>query len=212
MNKFRFLIDGFERALLTVDRSAVDEIFAKSIELGSSIQVAGELVTQALERIGNAWESGNVSLSQVYMAGIICEELIDKILPPMSSERKGKPTMAIAVFEDFHILGKRIIYSSLRAGGFELLDLGNGLTTEDVIKKVEENNVKILLLSVLMLPSALKIKKLTEHLAGTDVKVIVGGAPFRIDSELWIEVGAYAMGKNSADALEIVTKLMGETV
>ncbi|MBI2416486.1 MAG: cobalamin B12-binding domain-containing protein [Ignavibacteriales bacterium] len=212
MNELKYLVDKFERALLLVDRSEVERIFIESLEMGSPIQIATELVTKALERIGCAWEQGNLSLSQVYMSGILCEELIDKILPPMSLERRNRPQIAIAVFEDFHVLGKRIIYSTLRATGFELMDLGSGLNAKAIIEKVAENNIKILLLSVLMLPSALKIKHLIEQLSNSDVKIIVGGAPFRLDKELWKEVGAYAMGKDSSEAITIVTKLMDESV
>ena len=41
-------------------------------------------------------------------------------------------------------------------------------------------------------------------------KVVVGGAPFLFDDQLWQEVGADAMGKSAADAVAIVTRLMGE--
>ncbi len=47
-------------------------------------------------------------------------------------------------------------------------------------------------------------------LAETEVKVIVGGAPFRFDESLWKEVGADATGNDPAEALKIVTKLAGE--
>lgn len=73
------------------------------------------------------------------MSGIICEEIIDKILPPSDPQRKDQPKMAIGVFEDYHLLGKRIIYSTLRASGFELIDLGGGLNVELLVSIVEKD-------------------------------------------------------------------------
>ena len=209
MSDLKFMVNEFERALLTLNRSTVEELISTAVKISDPVHVASELVTEALHRIGDDWEKGKLALSQVYMSGIICEEAIDKILPRLSLLRKDQPKMAIAVFEDYHLLGKRIIYSSLRASGFELTDLGGGLMTEALVKIVKEKEIKILLLSVLMLPSALRIKNLKEQLADSDVKIIVGGAPFRFDSELWMEVGADAMGKDPHEAIEIVTKLMG---
>jgi len=209
LSELKFMVNEFERALLTLDRLKVEELISAAVKMNAPVHVASELVTEVLYKIGDDWEKGRLALSQVYMSGIICEEVIDKILPRLSPLRKNQPKMAIAVFEDYHLLGKRIIYSSLRASGFELTDLGGGLTTESLVKIVKEKEIKILLLSVLMLPSALRIKNFKEELGDPDVKIIVGGAPFRFDNELWMEIGAYAMGKDPHEAIEIVTKLMG---
>ena len=209
MKQLENLIDDLERALLSLNRNEAGMILQKAVQYGSPIDVASELVVKTLERIGNAWEEGQVALSQVYMSGVICEELVDRILPPQSPVRKDQPPMGIAVFEDFHLLGKRIIYSSLRASGFELIDLGNGLKSQDVIELVDKHKIKILLLSVLMLPSALRIKNLSAQLNERNVKLIVGGAPFRFDQNLWKEIGADATGKNPTEALEIIHEMMG---
>jgi trimethylamine corrinoid protein len=42
------------------------------------------------------------------------------------------------------------------------------------------------------------------------VRIVVGGAPFRFDAELWRQVGADAMGRTAADALDIVATLSAE--
>ena len=202
----------FERALLSLDKHKIVEIIRKAASERTPLEVAGSLVTQNLQRIGEMWEEGKVALSQVYMAGIICEEIIDNLLPPFSPFRIDQPKMAIAVFEDYHLLGKRIIYSTLRASGFELMDMGGGLKTDQIERIVKDEDIKILLLSVLMLPSALRVKELRKRLSSTDVKIVVGGAPFRFDSHLWKEVGADACGKDSSEALEIVTELTGGSI
>jgi len=201
--------NNFERALLSLDRVSAEKIIREAARDHSIIDVANKLVTITLQRIGETWEDGRLALSQVYMSGVICEEIIDKLLPPLSPDRTGQPLMAIGVFEDYHMLGKRIVLSTLRASGFEVVDLGGGLKTGPLVKVIRESGIKILLLSVLMLPSALRIKQLKEQLADTDVKIVVGGAPFRLDSELWTEVGADACGKDSGEALSIV-KLLTE--
>lgn len=212
MSQLEYLIDDLERALLMLDREEAERIMLLAIQKGTPMEVASELVVTTLERIGNSWEEGLVALSQVYMSGVICEELVDRILPPQSPVRNDQPSMAIAVFEDFHLLGKRIIYSALRASGYELIDLGNGLNSEQILQLVEEKQIRILLLSVLMLPSALRIKQISGKLKERNVKLIVGGAPFRFDEELWKEVGADATGKNATEAIEIIHRMMGGMV
>lgn len=212
MDKFENLIDEFEQALLTLNRDKAEKIILQSTQNATPMDIASELVVKTLERIGENWETGEVALSQIYMSGIMCEELIDRILPPQSPVRKNQPSMGIAVFEDYHLLGKRIIYSSIRAMGYELIDLGNGLKSDEIIRLVDEHKIRILLLSVLMLPSALRIKDLSTKLKERNVKLIVGGAPFRFDKELWKEIGADGTGKNPIEAIEIINELMAQQI
>lgn len=208
MNQLRVLSSQLEHALLSLDQEASERIIFDAQRESTSIRVAGDLIFSTLVRIGDLWEKGNISLSQVYMSSIICEKIIDEILPPQSPIRKSQPKMAIAVVEDFHLLGKRVIYSTLRASGYELIDLGGGLSIERIAEIVKTQDIKILLLSVLMLPSALRIKELRSQLNQAQVTIIVGGAPFRFDNQLWREVGADYYGKDSSEALEIVSNLM----
>jgi monomethylamine corrinoid protein len=201
--------DEFEHALLDLDKSKVEAILRKATSEYTPMTVANILVTQTLQRLGEMWEEGNVSLSQIYMIGIICEEIVDKLLPPSSSKRIDQPKMAIAVIEDYHLLGKKIIYSTLRASGYDLMDLGGGMKVDDIERIVKEEQIKILLLSALMLPSALRVRELRNKLSSNDVTIVVGGAPFRFDEKLWQEVGADICGKDSSEALQIVKELTG---
>jgi trimethylamine corrinoid protein len=210
MEQLKIFSEKLEQAILSLDREEAQQVFESASLLGSPIEIAGELVSTTLKRIGESWEEGKLALSQVYMGSIFCEELIEKLLPPQSPVRKSQPKMAIGVFEDYHLLGKRIVYSTLRASGFELMDLGGGLTSDQLVEIVSKEQIEILLLSSLMLPSALHIKNLKVKLANSNVKIIVGGAPFRFDQELWQEVGADAFGNDSSEAITIVTKMMEE--
>jgi len=202
--------ENFEKALIALDRVAAREIMLKGTGQEGALNFVTKTVVPALEKIGSGWESGKYALAQVYMSGTICEELVDEVLPPADPDRIKQPEMAIVVLEDFHVLGERIVYSTLRASGYELNDFGHGCHVDDVVEKVKQHGTKILLVSVLMLRSALLVADLVKKLKEQqlDVKVIVGGAPFRFDPELWKEVGADAAGQDGMEARQIVASLM----
>jgi len=119
--------------------------------------------------------------------------------------------MAIAVLEDHHTLGKRIVISVLRAGGYEITDYGSGITVDTLVEKVNRDHIRILLISTLMLPAALRSKEAIARIkkAQPHTRVIVGGAPFNFDPSLWKEVGADAMGHNASDTLALVKEMAG---
>ncbi len=202
--------EEFVRALLTLNRLAAKRIMAEASGALTPLEIAEGMIVRALEWIGQGWQRGDVALSQVYMSGRICEELMDELLPPGAPDRKNQPPIAIATLEDYHLLGKRIVYSVLRAGGFDLKDYGR-MTVDEAVRQTVEDRLQVLLISALMLPSALHVRNLVLRLksACPGVKVVVGGAPFLFDSMLWREVGAHAMGRSASEAAGIIEKITG---
>jgi methanogenic corrinoid protein MtbC1 len=210
MENIELAIKEFKTALLQINRIKAAEIFENFYINGTGFNQLEILAIRSLEQIGEGWERGNVSLSQVYMSGVICEELIEKYLPIFNVERKNTPKIAIGVLQDHHALGKRIVYSMLGSAGYEVLDFGQGLSVDELVNKTIENKIEVLLISTLMLPSALKVKEVREKLIkeGHITKIIVGGAPFRLDSDLWKNVQADADGKNASDIVSVLERVV----
>jgi methanogenic corrinoid protein MtbC1 len=199
------LIRSFREALESVDRFNAERVFNQALTRMTPIQAVEQLVVPALVQVGKAWEEGSVALSQVYMSGRFCEELVERVLPPSDPDRKHQPRSAIVILGDYHMLGKHMVYSVLRSSGFELFDYGR-MEAEELVERALADKIRVLLISVLILPSALKVREVCARLKACDsgIKVAVGGAPFLFDDRLWQEVGADAMGHNAAEAVSIV--------
>lgn len=197
----------FYQALTFLDRPRIEELFQQAVCHKAPIQVVEELMIPALTRLGDDWNAGEIALSQIYMGSRICEDVVERVLPTASPTRKAYPPTAIVVLSDYHSLGKRIVLSVMHASGFNVLDFGR-MEIEPLVARIQAEQVKFLLISVLMLPAALKVKELRRALdaIGSRVRIAVGGAPFLFDPELWREVGADAMGCNAADAIAIVRR------
>jgi methanogenic corrinoid protein MtbC1 len=206
------LREAFLEALLNIDRGAARRVLKSACQSAKPGDALESLVMPVLERIGNRWEAGELALSQVYMSGRICEELIETLLPDKSGNGAGsEPRVAIGVLEDHHALGKRMVLSVLRAGGVPVRDYGCGLGVGELVERSRADGIQVLLVSALMLRSALRIKDLVAALrgAGLPVKVVAGGAPFVCDRRQADEVGADAAGYSASDAVAIVRRLLG---
>lgn len=194
-------------ALVALDRPRIESLFQQAVSRTDPMRAVEELMVPSLIRLGEEWNAGKVALSQIYMSSRICEDIVKRLLPAAAAEQKISPQLAIAVLSDYHTLGKRIVLSVMRASGFEILDYGR-MEVDELVERVIADDVKILLISVLMLPAALKVKAVRAALSarGSRVRIAVGGAPFLFDHELWREVGADAMGRNAAEAVSIVRR------
>ena len=204
-------IRDLEEALLTINRIQATALVKNACMKESPVRCVETLIIPALEEIGRKWEQGDAALSQVYMSGRMCEEIVDRMIPSGHSGRKDQPKMAVAVLEDYHTLGKKVLYSVLRAGGYDVIDYGAGVSADDLVNHVVRDKVDILLISTLMLPAALRTKEAIQRIRirMPGIRIIVGGAPFRFDAGLWKEVGADAMGRTATDAVEIVREMAG---
>ncbi|HEX9077951.1 MAG TPA: cobalamin-dependent protein [Desulfuromonadaceae bacterium] len=202
-------VDACEAALLALDRLAVARLLETPGHEPVLVRIE-RLMIPALERIGRGWEEGRVALSQVYMGGRICEDLVNRLIRSTSSRRMDQPRMAVAVLEDYHLLGKRMVYATLRAAGYEVSDYGR-TDVAALVSRTVADRVELLLISTLMFPSALRVAQVREGLeqAGCRARVIVGGAPFRFDEDLWREVRADAMCRNASDVLGVISSLQG---
>lgn len=198
-------------ALLKVNWQAAREILTTPYPGLKPNELVERVVVPVLEQIGNGWETGEYSLSQIYMSGRICEEMVELILPASHEARLRHPKIAIVTLEDYHLLGKRIVGSTLRASGLEIIDFGR-MDVDELVERTHSEQIRILLISVLMLPSALKVKFVREKLdlVHAQVKIVVGGAPFLFDDHLWREVGADAVGKSATEAVQIIHRMIEE--
>lgn len=199
-------------ALLSVDRLAATKLLTETTTAWTPSERIERLVPPVMRRIGEEWENQRVSLAQMYMSGLICEDIVGSILSSQSANKKNQSSMAIVTLEDHHSLGRKIVASFIRTAGFELIDYGQGVTVDDLFMRLKRDGIKIILISTLMLRSALKVKTLRERLnaEGLDVKVVAGGAPFMFDPQLWKEVGADVMARTASEAVSIIEKLIGE--
>lgn len=185
-------LEEFKDALLSINRIDAEKILDRLYSSGETKDIE-TLVFTTLENIGFDWEQGKASLSQVYMSGIIVEDIINKYIDISKKYEFPNKRIGICVLEDFHSIGKNMVSSLLRTSGCPIIDLGSGVSVEDAYQRSIDENLDILLVSVLMLSSAKKLKKLVDMLknSGSNLKIIAGGAPFRFSEELKEETGIH---------------------
>jgi len=204
------LVDRMEIRLLSLDKEGVEQLVGEALVSMSPLELAERVISPALRRIGEGWQQGKVALSQVYVAGKMCDRLLDDVLPRAQQVRKAQPRMAISNLEDYHNLGQRIVWSVLRASGYEVKNYERQ-EVRSLASKAKEDGIEVLFVSTLMLRSALRVKDLRKELTsnGTSPHLVVGGAPFLFDRSLYLKVKADEMGRDATDAIRIVERISG---
>ncbi|MCE5296182.1 MAG: B12-binding domain-containing protein [Euryarchaeota archaeon] len=196
-----------KNALLQIDaNTAKDIIYNRMADLPPYDRVQ-MVISPVLEEIGTGWENGDAALANLYFSSKICEEIVLNLLNGNMNGKEGFPKVAIATLEDYHLLGSKVVRMSIQSTGQKIIEYGR-MDVPGLVDKVCDDGVDYLLISTLMLRSALKVKDLREKLdsKGCKVKIIVGGAPFRFDWGLWRRVDADFTASLPLMALEYIKR------
>ncbi|TXT58744.1 MAG: 5-methyltetrahydrofolate--homocysteinemethyltrans ferase [Promethearchaeota archaeon] len=204
--------DYLKKLLLSINRVKLESFLSEFTEKFGIKCLINDLIFPSLQSIGKLWENGNLALSQVYMAGRLCEETVPHLFKEKKEISRDFPKIGIVNLEDHHPFGTQLLEIFLKTRNINPILYPEGITVEELYDKIIDDKIEILLISTLMLRSALKIKNLSQKLKKSNkhVKIIVGGAPFTFDPELWKKVDADAMGMNPFDILELITHQMEE--
>jgi len=211
MNVSSHTLNQAEAALLDLDLEALRGLVAEALTMNPELEVFETLVTPALERIGRSWEDGDLALAQVYMASRLVERLVEEHLVAGLLAHRTQPPMAMAVLEDHHLLGKRLVLASLRMSGWLVADWGVASDPVHLAERAHAEGLGILLISTLMDRSARRVAEVvgTLKLLGASTRVVVGGAPFRLNPALCREVGAEATVAEASAVPALLASLVG---
>jgi methanogenic corrinoid protein MtbC1 len=119
--------EKFKNALSRILRISARKPYQNRQPDVSPLTFAEIIIIPALKKIGSGWPAGKVWLSQVYMAGRICEDLFSAIRALSSGHPRhvhSSMKVTLAVLSDKYFAGKRIVASGARLAGINLADYG----------------------------------------------------------------------------------------
>jgi methanogenic corrinoid protein MtbC1 len=116
-----------------------------------------------------------------------------------------------------HSLGKRIVMGCLKALMVETIDLGVNVTAQRFVDEAVAHDAQVIAISAMMVHTAtgdhgaLEVRKLLHERGLEDrIRIIVGGAPYRFDGELFKHVGADAWASDGVSAGKVIVDLIRE--
>ena len=210
------LVSTLRAQLLTFDADKFVEVVKKLIDQGHNpIEVVNAL-TQVLQEVGKKFESGEIFLVHLVVAGDAARRATAEVLEPLikkgSEKRETLGRVLIGtVAGDIHDIGKNIVAMMLFTAGFEVHDIGKDIPTEDFVKRTRELNPDIVALSALLTTTLPVQREVIEALEKAGLrgktKVLVGGAP--ATSKWAEEAGADGYGEDAMEAVRVAKNLMG---
>lgn len=205
-------------ALFDTDRDRAIYIIKAALARGMPPEeIIFSIVVPSLNRMSDSMITGSlVTLSQHFLAAQIAEEVTDMLVPLFKSSPDIQGRVVIGTsFGDFHGLGKKIVIGCLRANMFLVTDLGINVPPGKFVEEALACDAQVIGISSMMVHTAmgaegpLKVRSILRERALEDrFKILVGGAPYRFDENLYKQVGADAWAETAIFAADVIAGLI----
>jgi methanogenic corrinoid protein MtbC1 len=216
-NPLSSLANDYLAHLLNAERREALNIIMDAYNNGVSIKDLYLNVFQPTQlEVGRLWQTNKISVAQEHYETAATQLIMSQLYPYLfQAVKKEKKIVVSCVSGELHEMGARMVADFFEMDGWDSYYLGANTPSESIIKTLEENNSKILALSVTMtynLESAHKLIELIKNNPGTkNIKVLVGGYPFLISDSLWQKIGADGFSRNSDDAIRKADEILSAT-
>lgn len=199
-------------SIINGDKEQTEALTKKLLENGwDPLKISNEVLIPALEVVGEKFASSEFFLPQVILSAEAVKCAFNILRPFIKKENKkiGKKILFATVEGDVHDIGKNIVITLLESHGFDVIDLGKNVKTDEIIRKAEELKPDIIALSALMTTTMPAMKRVIEKLneKKIDIPVAVGGAC--VTKEYAQKIGAKVYAEDALRAVEEFKKFFG---
>lgn len=179
------------------------------------LEIINQGLVPGMTTVGEKFETGEYFLPNLVIAGSAMQMAMEILEPELKQRQQERTSLGKVVIGtvhgDIHEIGKSLVATMLSANGFEVIDLGVDVTTNDFVSNVRDNAAQLLGLSALLTTTMTVQRDVIEALdaAGIrdQVKVLVGGAPV---SKEWADtIGADGYAEDAMAAVALAKRLVG---
>jgi 5-methyltetrahydrofolate--homocysteine methyltransferase len=208
-----FAHDALKEAIIVGDEEKVPSLVQKALDEGvDAPDILNNGLIAGMEIVGQRFKAGEMFLPEVLLSAEVMHKGLDLVNPLLAkSGHKGLGRIVIGTVEgDIHDIGKKIVAFLLEGTGYEVVDLGVDVKSDQFARAVAEHSPDVVGMSALLtttMPYMGKtIELLKEKGLREKVKIIVGGAP--ISEQFASSIGADGYALEAGSAVDLVKKLL----
>jgi 5-methyltetrahydrofolate--homocysteine methyltransferase len=208
-------LDKIMEAVISGKHAEIEALVQAAIEDKADLdQIINDGMISAMDIVGQKFAENEIFIPEMLVSAVTMKKGLEIIRPLLKGDEiNSRGTLIMCTVKgDIHDIGKNLVIMMLQGAGFDVIDLGVDMNTEELIQKVEEIKPDILGLSALLTTTMPEMKNIVDTLKDkglrNNVKVIIGGAP--LNAAFAEKVGADGYGQDAAEAVELARRLVKE--
>ena len=210
------LLEQYLEFLLNGDRHSAGKMIIEAVDNGISVKdIYLHVFQSSLYEVGRLWQENKITVAQEHYITAATQLIMSQLYPYISNSKKtGKVLVATSVSKELHEVGVRMVADFFEMDGWNTFYLGANTPTESIIQTIISKKADLVLISATISSHISEVMDLIRTIRRCgecrDPKIIVGGYPFNVDSNLWKKVGADGQAEDAETAIEMAEKLITE--
>ena len=208
------ILNNLRKAVLEYHNIDAAHWASEAVEANIDPLKTMEVLTSTIRQIGDGFGKGELWLPDLVGGAAAMQSAMPIIEEAMKKEHKARESLGIVVigtvFGDLHNIGKNMVATLLIAGGFEVIDVGINIKSDEFVSAVKKHNPRILAMSALLTMTAPEQGKVISALVAEGirdkVKVMIGGGA--ITKEFSDEIGADGYAATAPRAVDLAKSLI----
>jgi methanogenic corrinoid protein MtbC1 len=186
----------FLQAILSGQRAAAVEVAREALRDGTPLQsLYLDVFQPALYEVGARWEANDLTVAQEHIATAITQFVMAQIYEPPRQQSTRGTVLLTGVEGELHNIGAVMVGDLLETSGWNVRFLGTNLPATAILSAIRDTAPTYVGISTTMLFNVAAARELIRAIRrefGNRLRIIVGGAAFRSNPELWQQVAADA--------------------
>lgn len=214
------IIQDYNQAVFDTDKDAAIAVVDAAVAEGLTPEdIVFKVVIPAVEQMmASITRDPDANLAQHFMTAQIAAEVTERMLQKFTQAPQIIGRIVIGTAHgDLHSLGKRIVMGCLKALMVDAIDLGVNVSAERFVDAAVEHDAQVIAVSAMMVHTATgelgarRVRQLLQE-RGLEqrIRLVVGGAPYRFDENLYREVGADGWAADGINAGRVIVALIRE--
>ena len=212
MDETKELLEALFNSVLLGDVRRAREIAEQAVSKGLSATVALEKMMEAMRVVDKKYEKKEYFIVDVASAASAMREAFKVLKPHLEGEpvdAEGKVVIG-SLKGNIQGLGKDIVVATLRAAGFQVLDLGVDVPPERFVDTAIQAEAQIIAISISVEETIPFLKDVVDYLRQSKlvgkVKTVIGGQA--VYEKTCKEYGIDAYAKDAWDCVKKVKELL----
>ncbi len=179
---YSFELNDYIDSLIKGDRKKCQALISKYLETNpNTTKIYEEVIKKSMYRVGEMWESNQISVATEHLATSITESLLNHIFQSVDSDRRvGKKVIIAGTEKENHQVGIKMVADLFEKHGWETFFLGGNVPTKDLILFLKTTEPDLLALSLSIYNNLPNLERMIAKIREIypTLPIIIGGRAF----------------------------------
>jgi 5-methyltetrahydrofolate--homocysteine methyltransferase len=184
----------------------------RALEEGlNPVEIVDNALVPAMASVGEAFKNDLIFVPEMLVAARAMKESMLLLEPKLIAAGVTAQYTAVigTVLGDLHDIGKNLVAIMWKGAKFKVIDLGTNVSPAAFVTAIKEHQPHVVGLSALLTTTMPAMGETVRAIraSGSNVKILIGGAP--ITAQFAEQIGADGYASDAATAVETALRIVG---